>query len=221
MAKFGCLLIIVAFVALFGIVVIPVLPPLAENAGIDNYLTALLCQDNEIITRDQYSTTDSDGTSYSMDVYCTDRERQQRDVTGNWILIGVVSFVAPFLIGLFMFIGGVNRGAASSAANIAAVQLKGKTVQIPGGMSVSSFSASPSDQLEIKDGVVRFGGMEIRPDAFTGDRIEDFMNQWKADAPGADTLTDKLRQLQDARDAGLINADEYTRLRQEILDKLA
>ncbi|MBK8024909.1 MAG: hypothetical protein IPK19_26695 [Chloroflexi bacterium] len=105
-AGFGCLLIITAMVLLFGIVVIPVLPPLAEDANVDSYLQSLLCPTGSTVEREIYQTTDVDGTGYSMNVYCN-LQGDRQDVTDKWTLYGIVGFVAPFLVGLFMLIGGI------------------------------------------------------------------------------------------------------------------
>jgi hypothetical protein len=109
MAKVGCLVMIVGMVALFAIVVIPVLPFLETSPEIDNFLAPLICGPNERIEREQYSTTDREGTSYSMNVNCVDLENQSRDATGRWVLVGIVGFTVPLVVGLFAFIFGVNR----------------------------------------------------------------------------------------------------------------
>lgn len=109
MARLGCLLIILSFAALCGIVVLPVLPFLNDTAVIDDMLAPLICQSGERIQRDQYSTTNRGGVSFSMSVYCLDQDGRQRDVTDRWTLLGLGTFALPFLLGLVMFIGGVAR----------------------------------------------------------------------------------------------------------------
>ena len=166
MARLGCLLMVVSMVLLFGIIVIPVLPFLDKNTAIDNYLTPILCQPGEKIERDLYSEPNREGgTSFSMNVYCLDREEQRRDESGRWMLIGGAAFTLPFVIGLFAFIAGVNR-------------------------RVRTFTAAmPQTQFVI-------GGVS-----------------------SGDTLTSKLREIEEARKAGLISSEEYDRLRKEILDE--
>jgi len=72
---------------------------------------------------------------------------------------------------------------------------------------------------------VRFGGIEMKVPGLTADRVQALQNQMQAHnvfgaMSGGDelSLADKLKQLQEARDAGLLSADEYDRLRQQILD---
>ncbi|MBZ0285366.1 MAG: SHOCT domain-containing protein [Anaerolineae bacterium] len=181
MARFGCLLMIVSFVVLCGLVVLPVIPFLEDTKAFDDLLQPLFCQKGETVVREQYQTTDRDGTSYSMDVYCVSEEGR-RDVTAQWFLVGIVGFTAPFLIGLFAFIFGVNRG-------VRRVTVGGDTDILGGGRTVdlSSFM-SPSQAATSSSG-------------------------------SSKSLSDKLKQIQEARDAGLITVDEYDRLRREILDE--
>jgi hypothetical protein len=168
MAKVGCLLVILSLVGLGVIIVVPVLPFLNDTPQIDQYLQPLLCQPGETIQREQYSTRDRDGTSYSMDVYCISEDRTRRDVTLTWGLMGMGIFVVPFLIGLAALIIGLQRSQSGS-----------ETVSMSGGT-------------------------------------------WSAPAGGGSkpTLTQRLKELQDARDAGLISGMEYDRVRQQILDSM-
>ena len=89
----GIVLMGIGFVALFGVIVIPVLPPTQDNATVNNYLTTLLCKPGEKLIREQYQTRDYDGTGYSMTPYCINSERQREDVTGRWVLIGAGGFI--------------------------------------------------------------------------------------------------------------------------------
>lgn len=175
---------LLSFFALCGIIVIPVLPPFEESTEIDGYLTPLLCQPEETIERDQYSErARGGGTSYSMDVYCIDKDGDRRNETGRWALLGGGGFTIPFLIGLFVLIAGTNRSARNSAPTL---MTTGTPVNFgtPSNYGTSaSFGSSP--------------------------------------APSAGrTLSERLKQIDDARNQGLITADEYDRLRKEILDEM-
>ncbi len=179
MAKLGCLLIILAVVGLIALVVVPVLPFLENSPQVDGFLQPLLCQPGETVQREQYSYRDSEGTSYSMNVYCMG-DGVERDVTMNWTLIGVGAFLVPFLIGLFAFIYGVNRNARNRSVTLttASIGNTGWVMPSSGGMSVGT------------------GGSKNA------------------------SLVQRLKELQDARDAGLISAIEYDRTRQQILDSM-
>ncbi len=140
----GIVLMIAGFVALFGVIVIPVLPPTENDVNINNYLTTLLCKPGEKLTRDLYHRSDSRGTSYSMTPYCVNNERQREDVTGRWVLIGAGGFVVPFLIGLFMVIAGAASATRRKTANL--------FQSIPnsyGGTDFAVFNASGSNANNI------------------------------------------------------------------------
>ncbi|MCK6576826.1 MAG: hypothetical protein L6Q98_01845 [Anaerolineae bacterium] len=234
-AGFGCLLLILSMVLLIGIVVIPVLPPLAEEPAIDNYLEPLLCPTGSTIVRDQYSMRDSDGTSYTMDVYCeTDKDRE--NVTDKWIMYGLIGFVVPFVVGLLLFIGGIVRRARrafqdplaglpiaglSSATVSAASPISGSTARGQGVMVVHQSSAtSPVEGvgIDMTGSILRVGGMEIDLNALKQGQVETFVQQAGQIGTTANDLVGRLKQLQEARDAGLITSSEYDRLRQELLD---
>lgn len=178
MAKLGCLLIILAVTGLIAIVVVPVLPFLNNSPQVDNFLQPLLCQQGETVRRDQYSYTDFEGTSYSMNVYCMGDDEVERDVSTRWFVIGMVAFLAPFLIGLFTFIFGVNRYTRNRVATLTTPSI-GNTDWGSGVMSVNTVASSSKP-----------------------------------------TLTERLKELQEARDAGLISAIEFDRARQQILDRM-
>ncbi len=202
----GVLLIIVACLAMCGIVVIPVLPPLADNASIDNALAVILCKPNERLERDLYQRTDNDGTSYSMTPTCINSERQREDVTVKWVLIGGGAFVIPFLIGLFLTIWGAGRAAKRRIAN---------SLGNP-GYNVVNTSGMPASNMEFKDGVLKVGGMQLKMDHLNPENIKAQMGM----SAGGGDLTEKLRQLQEAKDNGLISSSEYDRMRQKILDDM-
>jgi len=173
MARFGCLLVILAMVGLCVIVVIPVMPFLENSETIDVILQPIFCEPSEKIERDQYATSaNRGGTTFTIAVYCVSQEGSRRDVIDRWTLIGLGAFLVPFLIGLFAFIAGVGRNSRQGAAVPSSAIVVGG---MPGTIPASSSSAS---------------------------------------------LTQRLKEIQEARDAGLITAEEYERLRQEVLDSI-
>ena len=206
----GILLMVVAFVALFGIIVIPVLPPTQDNATVNNYLTPLLCQPGEHLIREQYVTHDSDGTGYSMTPYCVNSERQREDVTGRWVLIGGGGFIVPFLLGLLITIVSAARRQQNA--------LFQSVPNSYGGTDFAVFSSGNNTKtIGFGDGAIKVNGFEIKMDGLTQDKINALKSQMQANMGGGD-LTTKLKQLQEAKDNGLISSDEYDRLRQKILD---
>ncbi len=184
----GIVLMIVGFVALFGIIVIPVLPPTEDNASINNYLQTLLCNPGEKFVREQYQTRDKDGTNYSMTPYCVNSERQREDVTGKWVLYGGGGFTLFFLLGLMLTIIGAKRAVQSQA-----------------GVFIPQYTSGT------------INGFGVNLDGLTSEKLKTLNAQMQAFSTGGDLAT-KLKQLQDAKDKGLISTDEYDRLRQRILD---
>ncbi|MFN8564565.1 MAG: SHOCT domain-containing protein [Anaerolineae bacterium] len=79
-------------------------------------------------------------------------------------------------------------------------------------------STSPIEGIEFNDGVLRVGSVQVTTDGFGAEAGRHFR--------AADDITvrpaspPKLRQIQEARDAGLISQEEYDKLRQEILDNM-
>ena len=175
MVKLGVLLIILAVVGMMVIIVLPVLPPLADNATIDQLLQPLICQPGETIQRELYSRSTGDGTNYSMDVYCLDRQEHRRDETGRWVLIGAVAFTIPLLIGLFMVIGASRRNLAARIAE------------------------SPMP-----------GAADAQPSLWAA----------RSGAPARLTLTQRLKELEEAHEAGHLSDLEYKLIRKKILDRM-
>ncbi len=71
--------------------------------------------------------------------------------------------------------------------------------------------------LTSSDGTLKVNGFEIKLDGLTPEKVQALKSQMQASTGGGD-LTTRLRQLQEAKDNGLISYDEYDRLRQKILD---
>jgi hypothetical protein len=146
MARFGCLLILLAVVALMATIVIPVLPFFEDNESIDTAMQPLLCQPGERVIREQYTTTDSDGTGYSMNVYCMGRDEVRQDVTWRWVLIGVVGFVLPLLGGLRLITVAAARTAQQSGATMVSLGVSAEA-PAPGVTAHQSPAADPDQSL--------------------------------------------------------------------------
>jgi hypothetical protein len=205
MVRFGCLLSIIGFVAMFALFVIPVMPPFADNATIDGYLTPLICREGETIEREQYSYEDSEGTSYSMEVYCVDDDGERRDETTRWEIMSAAATVPTLGIGILLFVLGVNinaRRKKATATNLA---------NYPSGTHVdldstnAPFGAGTSSMFGSSDPSASFGSGMVSSSS-------------SSSSSAGKSLAERLQELQDARDAGMVTADEYDRLRKEILD---
>ncbi len=212
----GVLLILVACAALVVIIVVPVLPPLEDNATVDTYLAAILCKPNEKMVREQYTTRDVEGTGYSMTPYCVNSERQQEDVTGKWVLVGGGGFVIPFLLGLFLVIAGASAAARRQSEKI--IQSIPKSYGGSGFSVINASGVQPQD-VEFRDGVLKVGSFELNLEGLTAEKIKAMQAQVISNAGG--DLTTKLRQLQEARDNGLISSSEFETMRRKILDEIS
>jgi hypothetical protein len=218
----GVFLILAAVGLLVVMVVVPVLPGTAENTTIDRYLAQILCRPGETVVREQYTTSRRDGTGYSANIYCLNNENQRRDETGKWVIISAAAFVIPLLVGIFVLnLGRLRVHKVVFDSNIDGSSIPGVTfTQFRTGIG----GASPIEGLEINEGSVKFGGMEIRVDSLTPERVQALRQQMQSvvqNGASGGNLAEKLRQLQETRDAGLISSEEYEGLRKEILDNVS
>jgi hypothetical protein len=172
------------------------------------------------VIRDQYTSSDNDGTSLSMTVYCEDAEEQRENVTEKWTLIGIAAFVVPFLVGLLLFLVGITRRAMKAVESSGIVSMGGFGRNPQVVVTRYGSSSSPIEGIDLDDTVLKVGGMEIPLGDFSSEQGETLKRSARQAAPGETTLAAKLRQIQEARDAGLISVDEYDRVRKEILDSM-
>jgi hypothetical protein len=150
------LLIVLAVVALLLIIVIPVLPFTKDNESIDTLMQPLMCQPGERVIREQYTTTDSEGTGYSMNVYCMGRDEVRQDVTGRWVIMGIVAFVVPLLLGVLVINLGARRVAKASSSAFAntssysfpSVSSAAMTAGVNGGEPPDDDDKSLTERLE-------------------------------------------------------------------------
>jgi hypothetical protein len=227
----GILLMLIAFAALFLIVLLPTMSP--ENPFVLNMLEAVVCDPGQKAEVEVQVTHDSDGTGYTPILTCIGREGERIDASGKHFGIGVVTFIVPFLLGLFLTIAGAGR---RSRITPQTVWMPGSNPQqvgfTSGAVSSSSMSSgtvfNSSPKIEVKDGVLNVDGIEIRMDGLKPEHLKVFeglspvvMTGSMSASGGAVTLAAKLKEIQEARDSGLITNAEYDKLRQEILDKLA
>jgi hypothetical protein len=142
------LLIVLAVVALLLIIVIPVLPFTKDNESIDTLMQPLICQPGERVIREQYTTTDSEGTGYSMNVYCMGRDEVRQDVTGRWVIMGIVAFVVPLLLGILVINLGARRVAKASSYSFPSVSSAAMTAGVNGGEPPDDDDKSLTERLE-------------------------------------------------------------------------
>ncbi len=186
----GISLIVLAFVFLFGFIVLPVIPQIGDAPVFDSVLGAVLCAPDQTLVRDPYSQTFGSETTFSMDVYCQDAQGERIDVTGKWGPIGLVGYLVLFLPGMYVTTGALQKN-----------RQKKKQENVP-------HSAHVPEQIAKFQRRVR-----------AQDAAEDGSAKIVTKGGGAN-FTDKLKQIQEARDNGLIDDEEYEHLRQKILDDM-
>lgn len=227
----GIILIVAAIGLLLILVVLPVLPGSNDNPGVLNFFASILCEAGERAEIEVVVTTDNDGTGYTPYTTCIGREGERTDASGKHLLIAVAAFTVPFLIGLFMIIFNARQARREVIDTWQTGQEMIRVIQDgvkTGSASASSFSTSGffgTPQIEFKDGVLKVDGVEIPMQGITPDQLKVFQTTSPVMMGGtmqtsAGNLAAKLKEIQEARDAGLITSEEYERLRQEILDKL-
>lgn len=213
----GILLIIGAFVALFALV-IPV-DYLQSNPQIMAAKNSLFCQPGESYVEELSSFITRSGTDpfgREVRMYCEDSEGQQREVTGQAVMTIIAAFGVPFVIGLILTMIGGIAAFAGWTRRLASGSLS--------GVPVTVYSNQPGQPVQYTATSTDLNNLDLPPEA--AKVIKQVMGSFQASAnsfqPGGsnDTLAAKLRQLEEARDAGLISSIEYDRTRQKILDSM-
>lgn len=215
------LVAILLIVGGFGGMIWSVVSPLTSLSLPSVPSAANLCNEGETLveeTNGVSSYTPGQGYGQSARLYCEDADHNRREVTGDYAegVMGQVQniFSMDFFKGgfnptyIFMIVGGFVLLILSAFVG----RRGGGTVTVLGGQSY------PSGTMTVNMG---------NHDVVTTPEIQRILQQaglqqGKA-APGAagsGDLTNRLRQLDEARKAGLISQEEYDRLRQQILDKM-
>ena len=227
----GIILIGIAVVALLILAVLPVLPGTNDNPAVLNFFAGILCEPGERAEIEVRVTTDREGTGYTPYTTCIGREGERTDASGKHLVIVLAAFTIPFLIGLFMIIFNANRARREitdtwqSGQDVVKVMQEGFKAANASAASFSTSGFFGSPQIELKDGVLKVDGVEIPMQGLSADQLKAFQTTSPVMMGGtmqtsAGNLAAKLKELQEARDAGLITSEEFDRLRQEILDNL-
>lgn len=196
MVKFGGLLVILS-VVLLGVSLVPIFMP--DNDSVLDFYQPFLCAPGETLTVRTVVTQDYDGTGYSGDFDCIRANETSYDVTAKATIYGIVAFVVPFLIGLFMLIIGFNRN------------MRGVVQQSAWGVNV------PNNPMRFPMSGINMQGMNPPP---APSQMYNF-DTTTANAPSKSELTARLEQLQNAYNAGLITSDEYNTTRANLLRDFA
>ena len=207
---------------LIGVAVATLITILASGtsiAPVKQVMNSLYCQTGETITQ---QSTRSYGNTYNITYACVNAQEIRRDVTGEVVMSMIGVFVTLLFLGITFIISGA-RGMVRSriqrsiggAIGFGQPYTNTRTVITLDGKTVQGGSLSPQTQQQIQNALDMVG---IKMDEMGHSNVIGGANL-TGNTPN--DLTSRLKQLQEARDAGLISETEYNRLRQEILDSLA
>lgn len=184
---------ILLMIAGFGVMFFFMLPLVFEgNETVYGWQAAVLCgAGEEFITDFTTGPGRRGGVQRGGLTYCVSPDGTLTEVTGTSALYALVGFLALFLTGLGVTMSAISRSVrrvVSSAAGDAGISINGD--QLKKWMDSAGVSTG-SNAAKL--------------------RIGDIMGSSKS-------LTEQLRDLQDAYDQRLISREEYEHLRQQIID---
>jgi hypothetical protein len=230
----------ISFVALFFFTAAPA--SVNNNEPVTAFKNSLFCNPGEVYDEQLgmtvYSGTRSMGREFT--AYCVDDETgTERDVTGRSFAIMAGSFAVPFVLGLLLSLVGFTAGINRAARRITRGAMQGQFAtlndfskswgQTQDNQPVRVYTRGGQSPNSPQVTVVSTEGRgldDLPPQA--ADMVRQMMAGFGATAeqasnfnmPTGGDLTERLRQLQEARDQGLISEQEFQRIRQQILDSL-
>ena len=190
MKLIGVLLIIVSFPIMFFFIAGTDVAPDTFNSLIEG----LLCRGDERYSLDT-SPGYRPGLTY-IEMTCISPDGGTREITLWYFAVVGISFIVPFMLGLIMLMRGLGTTARLQAA--------GTTIPVsgmPGKIRINDQTLD-LDQLIEQARTQQPGGTQT----FVTTSVS-----------GGGSLAEKLRQLQEAYDAGLLTQAEYETQRRQIM----
>jgi hypothetical protein len=191
-----------------------------ENATVAELMDSLYCQPGEHIGQAFVSRSSSSLRLNGQGVlfYCANDAGARRDVTGSVAVLIGGAFAVPFVLGLLTVILGANMAVRRKMRST----LVGNSV-----VDTTPFFGQAASQPIRSGTVITINGKtatqaDLPPQA--AKVLESLLGGFAGTAmqaaiKGEGTLPDKLEQLKEALDKGLITQAEHDRLRQAILDQ--
>ncbi len=147
------------------------------------------------------------GTQNSTTVwYCDDNEGNEREITGQVGFTAVGVFLVPFFLGMFMIFAGAWRAQRNFTGKIMS------SIGINEDVQIYTMKGAPAINLSKAN-------MSAEQQAQVEQVLQSVSNAFGTPA-SSNTLAERLKQLEDARQQGLISSAEYERTRQAILDSM-
>ncbi len=203
--------------AIFGIVrstqSIPGLGSVMSVATDAKAREAQLCKPGEKLEEDKGASQYTPGQGYgsSVTLYCVNNDRVKRDVTAEFAnsmvgqVGGLFSGVMSSMMGSVIYFGLMGVGLVLTIIGLILGRRRTGTVSI--GVPVTGSAGFTTYTTQASG-----GAMDLN-------QIIQQARDMKA-AAGSGDLSTRLKQLEEARNAGLITESEYDRTRQQILDTI-
>jgi hypothetical protein len=207
---------------IFGIVLMVVAMSLltflvssTESETFINLMQRLHCTEKETFNMWMGSSQriGTSGNSYGRPVQwtCVLADGEESDVSGRVFMTMAVAFVVPFLLGLFMLMGGIGMMVKRGVSG-----LMGNVIGRTGTMGVQS------TVIDLRQGTQGYENLPPQAKQVIDSLRQGMTTQgttMQAGQSGA-TLADKLRQLEDAYNQAFISKEEYDQARAALLDKI-
>ena len=199
---FGIALMIIAFVILTIFIIAPSIVSLDDAPLLRGMMQMAVCRSDEVLTAG-YSTYRTPGTSTtSINYHCVDGQQNARDVNQQIVQIGAFGYLVPFLIGLFTFL--LNRSSGKKQGNLR-----------PGSVAsdIAALNSSIKEQEAIHKARMksRSGGSSSNPTGPVHSQAHGHSDHLP--------LAQRLEELKEAFNAGLMTEGEYEARRKELLNK--
>lgn len=227
--------------ALIGAAVVALVATAAQNVNespaLADLLTQAFCQPGERVEQTYSGIGSTSGSGFMINnryvyYYCINDAGGAREITGQVVTLIMTAFIGPLLLGILFIVWG-SIGMARRATRRAFAQLDSL------GGAVITQAGADGQPVVIRTGGAGGRGVTHTVVSVSGQTLDSanlppetarMMQQLLDGLSGAgfnaaamnsgDDLADRLEQLKEARDKGLISGDEYERVRQQILDSL-
>jgi putative oligomerization/nucleic acid binding protein len=194
-------------IVLMGVAIVALVMGLSNSPQTTAISQSLVCKPGEKYVEELGSTV-TEGTrtlGREFFAYCVGDGR--RDVTPQAFAVKAGMFAVPFVAGLLLFIFGIF-----------VMTWRGSRAVMRQVISAAGSPVTPVIVTRQPASKIVVNGQEV--DAVPPEVDKILKGMFGDTMQNRGNLADRLRQLQEARDAGLISSDEYERVRQQILDSM-
>lgn len=182
-----------------------------SNNQVGSFFNNLVCEDNEEMVQRTGAYVGDYGSSTGLTIngretafYCEGLEGELRNVTGKTAMIIGGGFAGPLILGILLLIIGLRQVTSNATRNV--YNMGGVTPLGTPGVTVYGMS----NQSYSRD--------NIPPEVLS--KVNRALDDAGLSQISGGSLSERLRQLEDAHNQGLINQSEYITMRQSILDSM-